>query len=176
MKCPYCKINLEKVIFGQIEIDFCPTCLGMFFEQDELRLAKDEKDEDLQWLDCNLWEDKSKLKISKAELLCCKCELPLYEVLYNDSDIKVDICTVCKGIWLDRGEFKKIIDYLKEKQQYKVLKKYCSSLAKEIAEVFTGPEALKEEISDVLTVLKLLNYKLAAQFPTITQIISNLPK
>ena len=176
MMCPRCKKNLEKAILSNVEIDFCPICLGMFFGKDELRIAKDEKDKNLLWLDIDLWKDKKKLKISKANLLCPSCQLPLYTVNYGDSEIKVDICSVCQGIWLDRGEFKSIVDYLKEKVKYEILENYLSNLAKEIAEVFVGPETFKEEILDVLTILKVLNYKFATQFPTITKIISNLPK
>ena len=176
MNCPYHKAKLEKAIFNKIEVDYCPVCLGMFFNENELRLAKDEKDQDLQWLDIDLWQDKTKLKISKANLLCPECQVLLYEVGYGDSKIKVDICTVCKGVWLDRGEFKNIIDYLKDKAQYEILENYFSVFLKEVSEIFIGPEPFKEEILDVLTILKLLNYKFAAHFPTITKIISGLPK
>lgn len=176
MKCPFCKAQSEKAIFQNVEVDFCPTCLGMFFEQDELRIAKDERDKNLVWLDIDLWEDKKKFKISKANLLCPVCQVPFYEVLYGDSAIKIDICTVCRGIWLNRGEFREIIEYLKQKAQYEILENYFKNLTAEIIEVFTGPETLKQEISDVLAILKLLNYKFAAQYPEIVQIISNLPK
>jgi len=176
MKCPSCKAQLKKAIFYNTEVDYCPTCLGLFFEQEELRIAKDEKDKNLQWLDFDLWKDKTKFKINKANLLCPLCQMPFYSVNYGDSKIRVEICTVCKGIWLDRGEFKKIIDYLKQKEQSEILHNYFKNLVKETAEVFTGPETLKEEISDVLAMLKILNYKFAVQFPEITEIIANLPK
>lgn len=176
MNCPYHESELEKAIFNNTEIDFCPVCLGMFFEQDELDLAKDEKDKSLQWLDFDLWKDKSKLEISKAQLLCPVCQVPFYTVNYGNSDIKIEVCTVCHGIWLDKGEFNKIIDYLKEKAQYEILENYFKNLIEEISEIFTGPETIKSEISDVLAILKLLNYKFAAQFPNIVEIIANLPK
>jgi len=35
---------------------------------------------------------------------------------------------------------------------------------------------LREEILDFLTILKVLNYKFVAQYPTITGIISVLPR
>ena len=198
MFCPYCKIypvsvlqriqensdnlkkrtgvKLEKAVIAGVEVDFCPNCLGMFFEHDELQIVKDIKDQNLRWLDNDLWEDKLKLEISKANLLCPACEVPFYEVRYGDSNIKVDICTVCDGIWLDRGEFREIIQYLKQKGQQEILENYFKNLTQEIIEIFTGPESIKSEIADVLNVLKLLNYKFAAQYPTIVEIISNLPK
>jgi Zn-finger nucleic acid-binding protein len=174
--CPHCQKALDKSIFYGVEVDFCPICLGIFFEEDELRLAKDQKDRNLRWLDIDLWKDETKFKISPGIRLCPSCRLPLYEVYYGDSRIIVDICNLCRGIWLERGEFKKIIEYLKEKADWEVLQNYTKDLTEEFWEIFTGPEILREEILDFLAVLKVLNYKFAIQHPTLTKIISQLPK
>lgn len=176
MNCPSCKIELKKAVFYGVEIDYCSKCLGLWFEQDELTQAKDEKDKDLNWLDIPLWKEKAKFQISKGKKLCPSCSVPLYQVNYGDSQIKIDLCNVCQGIWLDRGEFKKVIDYLKEKGKKEVLENYFKNLIAEGAEVFTGPESFKSELSDFLTILKLLNYKFATQHPIITEIILNLPR
>ncbi|PIS45215.1 MAG: hypothetical protein COT22_06415, partial [Ignavibacteria bacterium CG08_land_8_20_14_0_20_37_9] len=73
------------------------------------------------------------------------------EVQYDNSKVRVDLCSLCKGIWLDRGEFKKIIKYLKEKADYEVLYNFSKNLMEEFWEVFTGPEKIREEILDLLT-------------------------
>lgn len=176
MKCPLCKKDFKKAIFYGVEVDYCPTCLGLWFEEDELRLAEDKKDENLRWLDIDLWKRKNKFKIYLGERLCPICRLPLYEVYYGDSRIIVDFCSLCKGVWLDRGEFKRLIEYLKKKADSEILNNYANNLFREAAEVLIGSETLREEILDFLTVLKLLNYKFAVCYPTITKIISNLPK
>jgi Zn-finger nucleic acid-binding protein len=176
MICPLCKKDLEKAIFYGVEVDYCPTCLGLWFEEDELRLAKDKKDENLRWLDIDLWKRKNKFKIYLGERLCPACRLPLYEVYYGDSRIIVDFCSLCKGVWLDRGEFKRIIEYLRTKADFEILNNYANNLFQEAAEILIGSETLREEILDFLTVLKLLNYKFAVRYPTITNIISNLPR
>jgi len=173
-KCPICKISLESAILCNTEIDYCPRCFGLWFEEDELRWAKDEKDKDLNWLDIDLWKDPKKFKVSYGIRLCPSCRLPLYEVYYGDSKIIVDVCNICKRVWLDRGEFKKIIDYLKEKQKYEILNNYSENLLKQGIEIFLGPDSLKEEISDFLTVLKFLKYNLIIKHPTISKIISEL--
>ena len=176
MTCPFCQESLEKTIFYGVEIDYCSKCLGLWFEEDELRLAKDKKDETLNWLDIDLWKYKSKLKISRDSILCPSCRLPLYEVNYGNFRIKVDICSLCHGIWLNRGEFKKIIAYLRKRKDYEVFNNLAKNLVKEFWEVFTGPEPFKEEILDFLTVLKVLNYKFFAQHSTIAKLINSLPK
>lgn len=176
MLCPNCQKQLEKTILHNTEVDYCPECLGIWFERDELRQAKDAKDKDLNWLDIELWKEKNKFKISSGQKLCPFCRLPLYEIGYADSGVKIDLCNLCYGVWLDRGEFKKIIDYLKEKKEYNVLQKYSQSLLEEALEVFSGPESFREEVSDFLAIFKLLKYKLAVQHPIILNMISHLPK
>lgn len=176
MKCPICKKPLSSTILCNVEVNYCPNCLGLWFEEEELRWAKDEKDKDLRWLDIDLWKDEKKFKISYGIRLCPSCRVPLYEVYYGDSRVIVDVCNLCHGIWLDRAEFKKIIGWLQKKADYEVLNNYAKNLFKELSEIFTGPETLREEILDFLTILKLLRYKFATQHPAISKIILQLPK
>lgn len=176
MICPNCKTKLEKTIFYKVEIDYCPFCLGMFFEEDELRQAKDEKDKSLCWEDVDLWEKKEKFKFSSSQKLCPKCEIPLYEVEYDISGIKVDVCNLCHGIWLDRGEFRKIIDYLKEKASYDIEKHPLKTLFEEVKEIFVGPESFKEEVLDVIWLIKLLSWRFLTKHPKISQSIKFFPK
>ncbi len=129
MTCPRCKKELEQAIFHNTEIDYCPQCLGIFFEEGELEQAKDNHDRDLRWLDIDLWEDKNRFKIVRGIRSCPYCRLPLYEVYYDDSSVVVDVCNLCHGVWLDRAEFKKIIEYLKKKADYQALNEYLKTLA-----------------------------------------------
>jgi Zn-finger nucleic acid-binding protein len=175
-KCPICKVPLSSSMLSGVEVDFCPKCLGLWFEEEELRLAKDEKDKNLQWLDVDLWKNEKEFKISYGIRICPSCRMPLYEVYYGRSGIIVDVCNLCRGIWLDRGEFKKIVEWLKEKADYEVLHNYAKNLFEEAREIFSGPETLREEVLDFLAIIKLLNYKFAAKHPAITKIISSLPR
>lgn len=176
MNCPICKKPLEEMILASAAVNYCPFCLGLWFEEDELRQVKDAKDRNLRWFDIDLWRDKEKFKISHGGRLCPSCRLPLYEVYYGDSGLIVDICNVCEGVWLDGGEFAKIISWLKKKADYEILNNYAKSLGQEAMEVFTGPESFREEVADLLAVAKVLQYKLLAQYPIIREIISVLPK
>ena len=177
MFCPICKKNeLSEIILYNVGVDYCSECLGLWFEEDELRIAKDKKDKNINWLDIDLWQDKTKFKIACCQKLCPECRLPLYEVEYNDSNIKVDVCNLCLGVWLDRGEFKKIIKYLQQKANYEILHNYAKNLIQEFWEIFTGPETLRGEVADFLTILKLFNHKFIVQHPNITKTISELPK
>jgi Zn-finger nucleic acid-binding protein len=176
MKCPKCEEQLKEVPFQGVKIDSCSSCKGYWFEDGELRKAKDEKEESLNWMDVDLWENEANFRISKNEILCPDCGMPLYEVNYGDSNIKIDVCNVCEGMWLDEGEFRKIIKYLKDKGGDKIMQEYFKTLLEETGEVFLGPESLEDEVKDVLTVLSLLKYRFAGKHPFISETISKLPK
>jgi Zn-finger nucleic acid-binding protein len=190
MNCPKCKTKKlsEKIKIGDVVIDRCPSCDGLWFERNELRLAKDKKAQDAIWVDVelkdksldwfkfDLWKDSVKFKAEKDIKFCPRCEIPLYKINYGDSDIEIDVCGVCKGIWLERNEFEKIIKYIKNKADYEVLNNYAKNLISETKEIFIGPESIRSEITDLLILTKLFKYKLATQYPTLTKILLNLPK
>ncbi|KKU86343.1 MAG: hypothetical protein A2667_00115 [Candidatus Wildermuthbacteria bacterium RIFCSPHIGHO2_01_FULL_47_27] len=177
MFCPFCKkIELEKAIFNNVEVDYCPSCLGVWFEEEELRWAKDARDENLKWLDMDLWEKEKDFKISRGQKLCPDCRLPLYEVVYGESQVKVDLCSICRGVWLDKGEFQKIIEYLKERAGAEVMQRFSKNAAKEFSEIFAGPESLREEMDDFIVLLKVFAYRFYAKHPVIAKIISGLPE
>ena len=176
MECPNGHKNLEKILFHEVEVDYCPECLGVWFDQDELIYAKNEKDKQLNWLDFDVWRDKGKFIISPKDRRCPACRIPFVEVAYDNSSVKIDFCKRCKGIWLDRGEFKQIIIYLKKKSDYEILHHYTKNMLTQLWEVFAGPEKFREELEDFLMVLKLFNYKFVTQHPHIESLIEKLPK
>ena len=126
--------------------------------------------------DVDLWRDKKRFEISRSRRVCPSCRMPLYEVDYDDSKIKVDLCNLCKGIWLDRGEFKQIMIYLKSKADYEILYNYNKNLRKELWDVFAGPEKFREELADFLMLLKLFNYKFVVQHPFLNSLIESIQK
>ncbi|MEK7658487.1 MAG: zf-TFIIB domain-containing protein [Patescibacteria group bacterium] len=176
MNCPNDNEKLEKVLFHNVEVDYCPDCLGIWFDQNELRWAKDNKDQQLNWLDVDLWRDKKSFEVSRINKYCPVCRIGLSQINYDDSKVKVDFCKMCQGVWLDRGEFKQIINYLKRKSDYEILHHYTKNLAKELWEVFSGPEKFREELSDFFMLLKLFNYKFVVQHPFLNSLIENSQK
>ncbi|MDD5738789.1 MAG: zf-TFIIB domain-containing protein [Candidatus Pacebacteria bacterium] len=177
MKCPtHQEQEMKKAMFYNTQVDYCPICLGVWFTEDELRQAKDQKDKTLQWLDVDLWSEATKFQVEKTPKVCPVDSVPLYQVNYNHSNIKVDICDFCRGVWLDRGEFKKIINYLQGKKVDEILHHYLKSFVEEGKEIFIGPETFKEEVDDFMAVVKLFKDKLLVQHPALAIFIANLPK
>ena len=189
MNCPNCKNKKlsEKVKIGDVVIDRCSSCGGLWFEKDELRLAKDKQDQDtrwvdielkdkkLNWLEFELWKDEIKFKAAKDIKFCPHCQTYLNKVNYGDSKVEIDVCGICKGVWVERNEFKKIIKYVKDKANYELLNNYAKNLISETKEIFIGPESIQSEVADLLVLTKLLKYKLLVQYPALIKIFSNMP-
>jgi len=68
------------------------------------------------------------------------------------------------------------MEYLKDKGEYEVMHHYIKNLFGELWEVFSGPEMLRDEVLDFLTILKLLRYKFVVQHPVISQLLLSLPR
>ena len=94
-----------------------------------------------------------RFKITNSKRFCPVCRVSLCEVGYDSSKVKVDFCKMCEGVWLNRGEFKQIINYLKNKSDYEILHHYTKNFVSELWEVFSGPEKFRSE----LEALKVFN-------------------
>lgn len=177
MECPNKHGQLKKASFHNVNVDYCEKCIGIWFDKNELTYAKDDKDKQLNWVDFDVWRHKEKFETFKSPKWCPVCRVPFVQINYDDSKVKVDFCKNCNGIWLDRGEFKQIMVYLKNKADYEILHHYAKNLVKQLWEVFLGPQKLREELLDVLMVIKLLSYKFMAQHPHLEKMIEeDLPK
>ena len=176
MDCPNKHGALQTMLFHNAEVDYCSDCLGIWFDKDELAFAKNDEDKQLNWLDFDIWREKGKFSASKTDRRCPACRIPLVEVGYDRSNIKIDFCKHCQGIWLDRGEFKQIMVYLKKKADYEILHRYTKNLVLQLWEVFTGPEKFRSELEDFMMLVKLLNYKFVVQHPFLNSWIENSQK
>ena len=101
MFCPQCKtVNLKQGIvkYKKTQIDYCPTCKGIWFDAGELEEVSALAAKDLQIQD----------GAEKRGRSCPKCQKALFEFQYPQTLATVDMCKSCKGLWLDAGELKEI--------------------------------------------------------------------
>jgi Zn-finger nucleic acid-binding protein len=174
MKCPTCALDLEVRLAGPIEVDECSRCGGAWFEDDELRKAKDAWDPDLKWMDFELWSDWDSLDLKPKDLKCPSCDRGLVAVLYADKGIEVDCCPSCRGIWLEDGEFASIVDELTAELLNKPISQYVKASLQEAKEILTGPESVYSEWKDFKTVLRLMQYRLLVENPRLSKAISDV--
>jgi len=166
MKCPICFINLKRESFHGVFVYHCEKCKGIWFDKDELKKAKDNTDNNLRWLNFDLFEEKvGKYHTSASERKCPVDATKMLQQKYAKSNVIVDTCPSCQGVWLDNNEFGKIIKYLHNKIYSESSKEYSSVLLKQLMEVATGKEDKISEINDLLAVSRILETRLAVEHP-----------
>jgi len=116
MNCPVCDNEMKTVSIKNIEIDYCDTCQGLWCDKDELeRLAMlGRASLESSPIAKSLIKDMQDIRTQKKSvLLCPSCEAGLEKLNYSyESDIILETCKICNGIWVDDGELSEIIDYM----------------------------------------------------------------
>lgn len=102
MNCIKCDGEMQKINIGEVEIDQCGKCSGIWFDLGELEKV-------LKLEDINVLKNKLKNNQSHDEekVRCPRCGgsgnmVPVLSL--NNKNIHIDTCLVCYGQWLDGGE------------------------------------------------------------------------
>ncbi len=120
MKCPVCSNQLKQVESITAVVDVCPSCRGIWFDSGELAdvakfLSQSDKVTPEKIKLFHRRYVKSIRKLEEKDKLCPRCEKKLQKFNYSyDSNIILDKCNDCGGIWADSGEVVAIAGYLKE--------------------------------------------------------------
>jgi Zn-finger nucleic acid-binding protein len=174
--CPNCsQQHLRKTTIASIEVDECPKCKGLWFEDQELRLAKDHTDRDLVWMDFEIWKHPDRFQVEQRPLRCPGCGSQLVGIQYGSTGVTVNYCKACRGLWLDKGEFKRIVRALTDELSSKSAAEYVRASLQEAEEMFTGPESFLSEWSDLRAVLRLLQLRFFVEHPGLMGSIMGLP-
>lgn len=169
--CPRCKAELHKKHYKGVQVDECLKCHGLFFDQGELEQARDNADEDLRWLDFVLFSTKGLEKLQQDILDCPNCSSPMESLQYKGSSVIINKCPKCKGVFLDNGEFEKMLSYLKRLVASESSSELSVDWRKQAVEVLTGPKKESEEMKDLMAVTRLLEERWFAEHPTIERIL-----
>ncbi|MHC4149297.1 MAG: TFIIB-type zinc ribbon-containing protein [Planctomycetota bacterium] len=176
MRCPCCDVELKNRSIKNLETDECPECKGIWFEDDELRKAKDSEDRDLNWMDFEIWKNKDKFKPRPRNLACPQCNQTLVAVDYGDTNVEIDYCPHCKGSWLDKGEFKAIIEALTNELLTKTFSEYIKASIEEAKEIVTGPESFLSEWKDFTAVCRMMQYRMFVENPKLLDTMINIQR
>ena len=173
MNCPKCEIALEARAVEGVELNRCPSCKGHWFDDQELRKVKDKADSDLNWMDFELWKHPHRFQASPAESLCPRCDKGMVSLEYDDTEIEVDLCPECRGVWLDRWEFEKIVESLTDELLTMTRSEYVEATIEEAKEILSGPESFLSEWRDFFTVLRMLTCRIAVDHPELAKAITD---
>jgi len=123
--CPKClNVKLEKRFHEGIFLHECPCCSGIWLNKGELNQLVHPVEGDLEYCSTEKIEED---RIS--EIFCPLCKnVKLKKVNFvTYSDIIMDYCDKCQGLWLDRGELDAIIaeveklSHLPESWEHKIM-------------------------------------------------------
>ncbi len=99
MDCPACRTPLIVLEFESIEIDYCPTCKGSWYDAGELELILGH-DEALA--------DGGFAAGKRGKRRCPHCLGKMRTGPLPGTDVEVDLCA-SHGFWLDKGELQRIV-------------------------------------------------------------------
>ena len=177
MHCPMCHEAMKALKIGDVQIDECRQCRGIWFDKGELAEAKDEVDPDLRWLDFGIWKQEARFHINDGPLKCPRCQKnAMREINFQGPDVDFRFCPFCEGIWLNAGDFKKILDALSEEAESKSVSEYIKVSLKEASEIFTNPKGLISEWKDLKAVLRMLRHRVFIENPKLKNILVGIQK
>ena len=111
MKCPACQTALVVIEREEIEVDWCPSCRGFWFDEGELELLGEKAGRSIETRDLGRRSGDS---IEKGRRRCPRCPRRMERLILgaaSDAPIEVDRCPR-HGFWLDRGELGAILSRL----------------------------------------------------------------
>ena len=102
LACVKCTSVLDKARIGDVEVDLCPSCGGLWLDHGEIERLGRGKPEDLTRLRTALTGSAAQEPASETTTSCPACPGSLNVVKLGP--VNVEYCGKCHGIFLDRGE------------------------------------------------------------------------
>ena len=95
-----CHVAMKPLKIGDVQIDECRRCRGIWFDKGELAEVKDVVEPDLRWLDFGIWKEEALFHINDEPLKCPRCQKGAAEVTsrFIFTQAKHDIGGLCGGI------------------------------------------------------------------------------
>lgn len=106
LPCPACSNNLTEVRHGNVLLDECPVCQGIWLDKGELEALADKTHE----LPARLLKPRSKTALRvrpEGTRPCPRCSRLLQGQLVRG--VRLDLCPDCRGLWLDQGELNQLL-------------------------------------------------------------------
>ncbi|MGD2175866.1 MAG: zf-TFIIB domain-containing protein [Candidatus Brocadiaceae bacterium] len=163
--CPVCGESLARYSAHGVDFEACPRCKGIWLDREELRALKDRSSGELwgslRWLDDEVDAIESAHAVASGRD-CPECEgAELRATTFGTSSVVLDVCPSCRGVWIDRGEFREILQYLKGQLEGMSPEEIREHFRQELREIAHGPEGPIGELRDALAALgALINVKI----------------
>lgn len=160
---------LKSVSVGGIELDECVSCLGLWFDRDELNQVKDQMSEDSRWKDIDLWAYANRANFQSAGVNCPRCRSLMTKMAFDTSEITLEFCINCGGTWLDSGELQTILSYMRKQVSSEPLKALKEHAFQQFLEIFVTKKGVIEEMKDFVAAWRMLSLRFAIENPELIE-------
>jgi membrane associated rhomboid family serine protease/Zn-finger nucleic acid-binding protein len=118
MHCPVCRIGLDRLSCDGIKVDSCPECRGIWLNAGDLKPYIDgilAKDESIPHDSVELHRSIVALRdLGESMRPCPHCNEGMNKFNYAaDSNIILDKCSECEGLWVDEKEILELAIFAK---------------------------------------------------------------
>jgi Zn-finger nucleic acid-binding protein len=104
MNCPKCSSAMAPIRHGEVEIDRCTSCQGLWFdafEHEELKELRGAEQIDA------VVPTATAVAAPPREVECPRCSVAMiHMVVAGQPHIAYESCGVCHGVYFDAGEFR----------------------------------------------------------------------
>ncbi len=106
MNCPKCESKFEVVSVGEIKVERCLGCQGLWFDMLEKEdLVKIEGSENIDIGDEQVGEEYTNMR----DIKCPQCSVAMIPMIDKDKvHINYESCPNCHGTFFDAGEFREL--------------------------------------------------------------------
>jgi len=110
MRCPVCKYAMIVVEYHNIELDYCNSCKGVWFDSGELELLLKSQglEEPKAFFDGILNSQEAASSEKKQNCPICGHKMKKTEI-GGQPEILIDVCRDKHGLWFDGGEVTQLI-------------------------------------------------------------------
>ncbi len=110
MYCPVCKAPMIIVEHERIELDYCTTCLGVWFDAGELSLMMESMDLEVGELNIADIMTLPEKGVAEKKRRCPACRRKMKKAaIGHDPEVVIDVCPRGEGMWFDGGELGQVI-------------------------------------------------------------------
>ena len=113
MKCPKCHSDLIPTIRHKIQVNQCPSCKGMWLDNQELEQLEDEV--------FDFGEHAKGTLVFSSTLTtakCPECSALLKRFRYRFYDLEMEFCEHQHGYWLDDDEDTRVLELMKKEEAH----------------------------------------------------------
>ncbi|MGD9329862.1 MAG: zf-TFIIB domain-containing protein [Desulfobacterales bacterium] len=178
MNCPQCDKPMTKKARGDVTLDACRQCRGLWFDSGEVDDLKDQvAPPELSWTDFELWRRKAEFEVASDPLQCPRCpDIALKVMTDKETDTSVRFCPRCKGSWMTAGDFAGIVSALNTEVDHRTTADYFRESLKQAAELIASRENPISEWKDFKAVLRLLKVRFFVENPKFASVVKGFQK